>query len=51
MEKLYETQEETEKVILMGVSTSDGDDTEESLMELKELVKTINCLSLVLNTI
>lgn len=40
MEKLYETQEETEKVILIGVSTSDGDDTEESLMELKELVKT-----------
>ena len=40
MEKLYETQEETEKVILIGVSTSDGDDTEESLMELKNLVKT-----------
>ena len=40
MEKLYETQEETEKVILIGVSTSDGDDTEESSMELKELVKT-----------
>lgn len=40
MEKLYETQEETEKVILIGVSTSDGDDTEESLMELKDLVKT-----------
>ena len=40
MEKLYETQEEIEKVILIGVSTSDGDDTEESLMELKELVKT-----------
>lgn len=40
MEKLYETQEEIEKVILIGVSTNDGDDTEESLSELKELVKT-----------
>ncbi|MCI5603339.1 MAG: GTPase HflX [Clostridiales bacterium] len=47
MEKLYETQEETEKVILIGVSTSDGDDTEESLMELKELVKTAGATTVV----
>ena len=29
-----------ERVILIGVSTSDGDDTEESLKELKELADT-----------
>ncbi len=40
MEKLYETDEEIEKVILIGVSTNDNDDTEESLLELKDLVKT-----------
>ena len=40
MEKLYETDTEIEKVILIGVSTNDNDDTQESLQELKELVKT-----------
>ena len=29
-----------ERVILIGVSVSDGDDTEESLKELKELADT-----------
>lgn len=37
---LYETQEKIEKVILVGVSTGDNDDTRESLEELGDLVKT-----------
>lgn len=37
---IYEVEDEIEKVILVGVSTSDYDDTEESLEELKDLVKT-----------
>lgn len=37
---LYEMREETEKVILVGVSVGDHDDTEQSLDELRELVKT-----------
>lgn len=38
--ELYELKEEQEKVILVGVQTRDNDDTEDSLEELKELVKT-----------
>lgn len=37
---LYEIKEEAEQVILVGVSVGDHDDTEESLDELKDLVKT-----------
>ena len=37
---LYEVKEEAEKVILVGVSVEDHDDTEQSLDELRELVKT-----------
>ena len=37
---LYEMKEEAEKVILVGVSVGDHDDTEQSLDELRELVKT-----------
>lgn len=37
---LYDMREETEKVILVGVSVDDHDDTEQSLDELRELVKT-----------
>ena len=37
---LYEMQEALEKVILVGVSTGDNDDTRESLDELGDLVKT-----------
>ena len=37
---LYEMKEELEKVILVGVSTGDHDDTEQSLDELGDLVKT-----------
>ena len=37
---LYEIKEEAEKVILVGVSVGDHDDTDQSLDELRELVKT-----------
>ena len=37
---MIENREEKERVILVGVCVSDGDDTEASLEELKELVKT-----------
>ena len=37
---LYEVEEETERLILVGVSIGDQDDTEESLDELGDLVKT-----------
>lgn len=45
MEKIYETDQEIEKVILIGVSINDNDDTEESLIELKELVKTAGAVT------
>lgn len=38
--ELYELKEEQERVLLVGVQTREGDDTEDSLKELKELVKT-----------
>ena len=37
---LYEIKEEKERVILVGVSTRENDDTEDSLDELKDLAKT-----------
>ncbi len=37
---MYEIGEQTERVILVGVSTYESDDTEQSLLELKELAKT-----------
>ncbi len=40
MEKTYEVLEKPERVILIGVSTYENDDTEQSLEELKDLVKT-----------
>lgn len=40
MSKLYETEEQPEKVILVAVSLSDQDQTEDSLDELGELAKT-----------
>lgn len=40
MANSIEVKEIEEKLILIGVSTGDGDDTEESLEELKELVNT-----------
>lgn len=37
---MIDTAQVKEKVILIGVATKDGDDTESSLLELKELVET-----------
>lgn len=38
--ELYELKEEQERVILVGVQTREGDDTQDSLDELKDLVRT-----------
>lgn len=38
--ELYELKEEQERVILVGVQMREGDDTQDSLDELKDLVKT-----------
>lgn len=40
MTKMLDLNEQEERVILVGVSECDGDDTEDSLAELEELVKT-----------
>lgn len=40
MAEAYNIEELEEKVILVGVSEQDGDDAEDSLMELEELVST-----------
>ncbi len=40
MEELFQMEEVRERVILVGVSTQEGDDTEDSLEELAELVAT-----------
>lgn len=40
MAEIFEIEEIEEKVILIGVCVREGDDTEESLEELKDLVKT-----------
>lgn len=40
MAEMIHLEENKEKVILVGVSESDGDDTEDSLLELGELVRT-----------
>lgn len=45
MAELYELKEVEERVILAAVSTSDEDDTEESLDELAELVKTAGAVT------
>ncbi|MCR5331126.1 MAG: GTPase HflX [Lachnospiraceae bacterium] len=44
MAELIETKEKQEKVILVGVSVRDGDDTEKSLLELKELANTAGAI-------
>lgn len=46
MSEIIEFEEMQEKVILIGVSLQDGDDTEESLEELKDLVKTAGAISI-----
>ena len=40
MAELYDMEETQERLILVGVATYENDDTEESLLELAELVKT-----------
>ena len=45
MSELYEIKEEKEKVILVAVSESDNDDTEESVDELMELVDTAGAIT------
>jgi GTP-binding protein HflX len=40
MEKLYETDEKIEKIVLVGVNTDDEEEMQDSLDELEELVKT-----------
>ena len=40
MPEAYEIKDIEEKVILVGVSEQDGDDAEDSLAELADLVKT-----------
>lgn len=40
MAELYDNKELVERVILVGICTSDNDDTKESLDELEELIKT-----------
>ena len=45
MAELYDMREEEERVILVAVSTGDGDDTEESVDELAELVKTAGAVA------
>ena len=45
MAELYDNEEIQERVILVGVSEQDGDDTNDSLDELSELVKTAGAVS------
>lgn len=42
---LYEVEQETERVILVGVSQQDGDDAEDSVAELAELVETAGAVA------
>ncbi|MCR5684561.1 MAG: GTPase HflX [Lachnospiraceae bacterium] len=42
---MYETSENEERVILVGVSTAEHDDSERSLMELKELADTAGAVT------
>lgn len=45
MAQAYETEEETERVLLVGVQLENEDDTESSLEELKELAKTAGAVT------
>lgn len=45
MAELYDMKEEAERVILVAVSANDSDDTEESVDELAELVKTAGAVA------
>ena len=45
MAELFDLKETEERVVLIAVSTGDGDDAEASLKELAELVKTAGAVS------
>ena len=44
-DRIYDTQEEQERIILVGVATADDDDTEQSLEELEELGQTADAVT------
>ena len=44
-DNMYVTEEEQERIILVGVATADGDDTEQSLDELEELGQTAGAVT------
>lgn len=46
MSELYEIKEQEERLLLVGVETGPGDDTADSLEELKELAKTAGAVTL-----
>lgn len=46
MAETFEIKEQEERMILVGVATSDGDDTEQSLDELEELIKTAGAMTI-----
>ena len=43
--KMFDTKQEQEKIILVGVATADGDDTKQSLEELEELGQTAGAVT------
>ena len=45
MTELYENKKQAERVILVGVSEQEGDDVEDSIHELEELVKTAGAVT------
>lgn len=42
---MFETEEQQERIVLVGVATDDGDDTEQSLEELEELGQTAGAVT------
>ena len=45
MAQIYETDEQTERVLLVGVALDDSDEAQRSLDELKELAKTAGAVT------
>ena len=46
MAQIYETDEQTERVLLVGVALDDSDEAQRSLDELKELAKTAGAVTM-----